>query len=316
MAEIKSLTVSVTEIMSYKRCRRQWHLSSSNRSRISRIVPSATFNLGTCIHETFKKWLPNPDAEPALLYVAVSQEQLDLVKKNYHAKNRVNIGEHELQPMYENVKFGARMIDNYKQYWLSPLQDNCVLVAQPEQAIKVPIPGTPHFLKGKLDAIIKNEHGRLLVLEHKTYDKRAKKEVLQTVEQFIAYIWMLTQLEIGPVVGLAYDGLWKRSEIPKGKTVDDLFWREKISPPQSVITEYGEQLAAVVTEMASDPYIYHVRTWNGSCFYGCSHEAICSAMSRDEDVDYLVNTSDIFMVRPPNVDELEADVAERDLVNA
>lgn len=250
-----------------------------------------------------------------MIYMQVASSEIERVRKDYHSKSRVNISEAELAPMLDNVKFGARMIDNYKQYWGSPLQDNCTLVAQPEQAIVVPIPGTPHFLKAHLDAIIKNQHDKLLVLEHKTYASRVRLEVLQTIEQFTAYIWILQQLGLGEVAGLAYDGLWKRAEVPKGRTVDDLFWREKITPAQSVIDEYGRELTHIANEMASDPYITHTRTWNGSCFFGCGVEPICAAMSRDEDHEYFINSSDIFMVRPEGVDELAGEV-EKEVVAA
>lgn len=283
--------------------------------RISRIVPSAAFSLGTAIHETFRLWLPNPTAQPLMLFMQAADNEIAKVKQQYHTRNHVGISDVELAPMLDSVKFGARIMDNYANYWGGPLPDNCTLVAQPEQEIKVPIPGTPHFLQGHLDAIIKNSFGKLLVLDHKTYEKRVRLEVLQTNEQFIAYAWMLRELDLGPVAGVAYDGIWKRVEVPKGRVLDDLFWRERITPTPAMLDEYGKQLAAVATEMASNPYITHTRTWNGSCFYGCSVESICGAMSRDEDWEYLVDSSDIYRVRPQGLDELAEEV-ERELVNA
>lgn len=311
----ESRTFRVTEIMSFKRCKRQWWLTSSNGLRISRIVPSAAFSLGTAIHETFRAWLPHPEQEPVMLFMAAAEAEIAKVRRQYHARNRVGISDVELGPMLDQVKFGARMMDNYKGYWGSPLPDDCVLVAQPEQEVRVPIPGTPHFLQGHIDAIIKNKFGKLLPLDHKTYEKRVRLEVLHTNEQFIAYIWIMQQLDMGPVGGLAYDGMWKRTDVPKGRVLDDLFWREKISPPDAVLAEYGRELAAVATEMASDPYITHARTWNGSCFYGCGVEQICNAMSRDENFEYLIQSSEIYRIRPEGQDVLEGET-EKDLANA
>ena len=70
--ENKSIRVDVSEIKTYKSCRRQWLLSSRNRFHLRPIVTPAHFELGTIFHESL-----------AQLYLGVPVERvMEDVKKN------------------------------------------------------------------------------------------------------------------------------------------------------------------------------------------------------------------------------------------
>lgn len=159
-----------------------------------------------------------------------------------------------------------------------------------------------HYLEGKLDAILRERRtGRLFVLEHKTYGQRPREDVLFTNDQFLSYHWILLQLaaEMGfnmrDVAGVAYDGLWKRAAPPK--LVDghkgmlaDLFVRRLITRPAQELVEFEQMLLLEVMELANNPPIYLNRTSDGSCFWGCSDNQLCLAMSRGEDVEYTLRS--------------------------
>ena len=70
--ENKPIRVDVSEIKTYKSCRRQWLLSSRNRFHLRPIVTPAHFELGTIFHESL-----------AQLYLGVPVERvMEDVKKN------------------------------------------------------------------------------------------------------------------------------------------------------------------------------------------------------------------------------------------
>ena len=142
-----------------------------------------------------------------------------------------------------------------------------------------------HELAGTFDGLMRDQKGRMWILEHKTYKSRPNYEAMETNDQFLAYIWILTQLGVGTVAGVAYDGMWKRAEPPKGKTFEDLFLRMSITRPQYEIESFGRLLALEINEMGSNPAIYLNRRWEG-CF-DCDFNKICYATQRGEDVDYL-----------------------------
>lgn len=159
-----------------------------------------------------------------------------------------------------------------------------------------------HFLQGRLDGILRETRtGRFFVLEHKTYGQRPREDVLFANDQFLAYHWMLLQiasdlgLDPAMVAGVAYDGLWKRAAPPKvvdghPGTMQDLFCRRLVTRPVQELVEFENMLAMEVTEMASNPYIYHNRTGDGSCFWHCNDNQLCLAMSRGEDYQWLLRS--------------------------
>jgi hypothetical protein len=279
------MIISVTEREEYKRCRRRWDYNSSNRQSLQKISPSSAFTLGTLIHQAHADWVEKPDAEPGDLFLHHSIKMIEDTQHHYAKQVGAAMQESELEPLYDLITLGKAMMENYKAKWLVPLPRGYDLVS-PEQEFVVPIPGTEHGLKCKLDAIIRDRNNLLYVLERKTYGNRPKLNVIQESDQFLAYTWALAQLSIGSVGGLAYDGMWKREVPPKGSTLDDLFVRHILQYPHQQLEEFEYFLALEAEEMASCPPLYINRRWEG-CISDCDFEMLCTAQSRGEDVDYI-----------------------------
>jgi hypothetical protein len=111
----------------------------------------------------------------------------------------------EMDPLLDAIVMGAAMADNYQTYYAHPLPPH-LKFCKPEQEILIPIPGTEHYLKARLDALAQDRRDNLYVVERKTYSNRPDLNLLQVSDQFIGYIWCAQQLDVGPVIGLAYDG--------------------------------------------------------------------------------------------------------------
>jgi hypothetical protein len=118
-----------------------------------------------------------------------------------------------------------------------------------------------HYLEGTLDAIILDPSHRLFVFERKTYGARPNIRHLQRNWQFLSYAWLLQQtqdqlpstIKASKLGGIAYDGWWKRAAPPKGKTMDDLFFRYFMVRNPDELEEFETDLATIVNEMASQP---------------------------------------------------------------
>lgn len=233
----------VTERATYKRCRRQWHLSSRNRLGLTPIVPGTALALGTLIHTALGKWMvefysthPMPasiDDVVAVMplkdiFLHAAQEEQDRVVRTYRQRNGYNIEEAKLQQISEAIIMGYQMMENYQKFWGAPLPDGFELV-QAEQRIKVPVPGTLHtqewiynaeteqvelvtlpapdyhYLEGRLDGILlRRVTNMLYVLEHKSYAARPRESVLRSTDQFIAYEYMVRQLGLCDADGHPY----------------------------------------------------------------------------------------------------------------
>jgi hypothetical protein len=322
------MIVSVTERGTYKRCRRQWDFSSENRQGIQPIInPSLALSLGTLIHRTLADWIQDPtltkwagvqygtgfkDGDLSELFTWHASRMMIDMERAYYAAVGMKPSSTELAPLLSSVEL--------------PIPEKYTFV-MPEQEIQVPVPGTEHpcprcinngvrsfpcdyckgtgvqvhYLKGKLDGLVQDEYGLLWVLEHKTYSSRPNKAVLDDNDQFLAYIWIVTQLNIGECGGILYDGMLKKRAPTRTETLRDLFTRTKLTRTQAELEEFQTHLAYELKEMASDPFITVTKPWMG-CF-DCGYRDLCGAMSRKEDVNYIRNK--LYTKRTPDVSALE-----------
>jgi hypothetical protein len=181
------------------------------------------------------------------------------------------------------------MCKNYQEMWSSPLPAGFSLI-QPETQFEIPIPETVHILTNRFDAIIKKDDtGDLYILDHKTYDQRPGMQKLQMDDQFLCYTWALQQANIGHVAGVAYDGLWRRSQPPRGRTFDDLFMRVLISRPQYEVDGFLHQLQEelkIMELVVERNYYGPTRRWEGC--WDCNFNELCAMQSRGEDWQHYI----------------------------
>lgn len=318
---------SVTDRMTFRRCRRQWDYSSNARQNLTRVgAGSEPLELGGLIHRALAEWVIKPDENLQMLFYQETNKRIDEIKEAYLKNIGADISEVELAPLYDIVELGASMMKNYQEHWGSPIPDN-MKFASAEQAVEIPVPGTEHackcvklsfsssfsgidpecvecggtgvnfhYLTATLDGLLQDARGRLYVLEHKTYGNRPKMIDLQMMDQFTGYAWIVYMLNIGPVAGIAYDGMWKRDKpprpirkgMPEGK-IADLFLRVTLPKTEEVILEWGKQLTKEINEMANDPEIYPNVPWMGCG--DCSFRDVCNMQLRGEDPSSLIKHS-------------------------
>jgi|SRR5262245_12760649 len=296
---------SISEIREFLRCKLRWDFSSTNRQRLSPIIVKPQLSLGRNIHEGLAGWMVDVDADVIALYMLATAKELAGVEKFYKEKYSREPTDEELSPILDNVKLGRAMLGNYRQRWQTPLPSHLKVIA-PEQEVVVDIPGTEHSLKMILDGICQssNTHNNFII-DHKTYNIKPREETLRYDLQFTAYVWGANRLGLN-VEGVAYDGLWKREEPPKNKTLQDLFTRMIIRPGVDELLQFEQTLRMITTEMANKPFIYPNWMNDGSCVWGCMYKDLCIATMRDEDVDYVRARK--YITRPPR----EAEEAQHD----
>ena len=306
---------SVTERGSFRRCRRLAILTSRNGEYLTKLVPAIHLNIGTLCHTAHQHWLMKPEASLEDLAMNAAVKMYDKMEADYRKQVGAPMSDVEKEPFYEAVQMARAMCANYQVRWGTPLPSDYVIV-RPEQKIAVPIPGTEHtctwcngtgqfqaggctncnatgedrhYLEGRLDGLVQDDKGRLWILEHKTYKSRPNMDSLNTADQFLAYMWLVTRLDLGEVGGILYDGMWKREKPPRGRTFEDLFMRLTLLRSPEELDEFGRFLTLEALHMA-DLYrhpetAYPNRRWEG-CF-DCGMEPLCRAMSRGEDIERL-----------------------------
>lgn len=250
------------------------------------------------LRKTYPNMFVNPDGTP------IADQDRELV---IDIANRLNpstfpgMADQEFHVQYgEPVHdLGAAMIENYVEHYGEPYPSHLYTLVETEQTITVKVPGTRHRLEGTFDMLLQDERGRYLIPDHKTYERRPSEQDLQQNDQFLRYQWLATQaltvknvakrLHGQPqaeVMGTMYNGLWKRVTPPRGRTFDELFYREIILHDDEEIEEIGRFLPHEVREMETvrrNPNLqYPNRSW--STCPGCGIQDLCLTLSRGEDV--------------------------------
>jgi len=156
-----------------------------------------------------------------------------------------------------------------------------------------------HQIRAILDGLLKSKRGTYVVLERKTFDPRyaPTEESLQTNFQFVGYTWIVRELGMTPVAGVAYDGLRKQKapgKTGKATRLEDLFIRTMVQFTTEQLDLWAVDLAAIVNEMANNPVIYPHRPWDGC--RRCSFDSLCQSQSRGEDFEHLIQLN--YVQRP------------------
>lgn len=328
------MIVSVTERQVFKRCRRRWDYASFSRQSLSPVVNAPALDLGTLIHSTLADWTQDPQLNPNEIYTAHSTTLLGEIIQSYTERVGCKPSTSELQKTLEAVSLGYSMIENYMEYWRTPLPPGFTLVEN-EQTLTVPIPNTlhctcvlatckcthycideclciptflgsndplaticscmsSHHLEATFDGIMADEHGQLFIIERKTFSRHPSIDELDRNDQFLAYMWALQQgftsisSSARPeVVGVAYDGLWKREKPPTGKKLTDLFLRRILLRNRAELKEFGTLLALEVQDMSDqNVLIYKNVPVLGGC-WDCNFKSLCDAQSRGENLNYI-----------------------------
>jgi len=336
---------AVTERGSFKRCARQALLTSKNGQHLEPLSAPLHFAVGSIVHRAQQLWLLHPETPLTEHALTASLEVQARVTENYRRAVGCAPSQTEMQETLTSVDMAVSMCENYQIKWGQPLPDEYTLI-KPEQKVLIPVEATRHtcrtcdgtgrellpfaamqdklewatcpecdgtgeevhYLSGTLDGFILHQSGRIDVLERKTYKSRPKEEGLKTNDQFLAYVWLVTQLGITDQVPcLAYDGMWRRDKVPRGRTFDDLFLRVLVTRNRHELEEFERFLPIDLNNMA-DVYRHTEkatthRRWQGC--WDCSVEKLCTAMSRGEDTASLIAHS--YTTRTDDLDEDEAE---------
>lgn len=251
----KTVNFSVTEIQGYKRCHRLSNLSSFNAQGLTRLSPPIYFSTGTIWHAAHERWLNEPNKHFVQCTLEAAQDEIKAVEARYFDRLGFPPSKMEMASVWESVEVLPEMANNYQQVWGQPLPDEYHCIA-PEQTLIVPVPGTEHNLELTLDALIQNvDTGDLLVLERKTYSRRPNERTLQNDNQFLRYVWGAREAGLGPVVGIAYDGAWKRkAPTKKDMSLNDMFLRTTLLRNEFEIEHETQCIRNDVLEMANDEH--------------------------------------------------------------
>ena len=319
------MDISVSDILSFKRCPRKWDLTSYNRQALVPVGQEAKhFYIGTAIHRALEAQARGHDPNAALQgYWSEVEQKGETDEADWNMVCEV------LHHYF--ARYG----------WHQPLKPYEYVAV--ELSFRCAIPDARDgFLIGTFDGIV-TDGARVWIVDHKTYQRTPDLEVQEYNEQFIAYQWAFYQVFGHLPNGVIYDGIRKKApKVPavlksgkglsrdlrgtayhayldaihaNGFSVDDykdelyelsvrdsleqndFFTRWFIKTNPRMLEVFEQQLPFVYNTMlgtgtdATKPlYAYPVFNNYDGCF-DCPVRPICYAMQRGENVEYVTRTA-------------------------
>lgn len=361
-------TFSVTDIGTFKECRRKWDYSSNARQNLMKVgAGPEALELGGLIHRALADWIVICNNETKLpdklklsdLFKFHALSRQEEIKTKFEETTKLKIQDKQLESFYNIVMLGVAMMDNYQEFHKTPLPPD-MRFASPEQEVLVEVPNTEHqcnacfnrwytqnpltanlgivkdssgfikfedctecngtgiqyhYMSMTLDGLVVDKRDWLWVLEHKTFTQRPTLVDLSMNEQFSKYTWGVSQLDVGRVRGVLYDGMKKKPKptyvqengVRRKENVEDLFLRKTLIKEPAELEVVGKQVELEIKEMANNPVIYPRVPWQGCVQSKCAFIDVCRMQMLGEDPTRLigVNYTQREIVRGGNVQDEE-----------
>lgn len=240
-----TLDIHISDVLTFKRCRRAWNWASPLRGNLAPLQPYPPFVIGTAVHNALRQYYYfglNPvDAVDEIVeeYLAPLRQAYPLV---YDA-NRPKIAEW--------VAFVKAVLGHYTQWARSfngPFNDRQLDFINVEQAFNVPMRTSRGFYSrrlrkaGKFDGIVRYRvDNRLYLWEIKTTKSIAQRvRQLDLEEQADSYALDVQEMLGEPVAGIIYTLI--RKALP---SEPDVLKRGGLSQNKQIDTTFERYLAAI-----------------------------------------------------------------------
>lgn len=286
---------SSTEVRGFKNCRREWDYFSRQKLTTKQSDTSHRW-FGTTIHECLGR------------YYLYQENPVDVFRE-------LTLGDPAAENWYD---LGISMMERYLDW--APTVDRFDRVLGAELQLFANLPNGEK-ISGRVDLLVEQQ-GRLWVVDHKTYQTFVDDSDLETDDQLMTYLYLVSQNYPDiPVGGAFYNQLRKRipaePSINKNGSVSkvaidttyeiyynaiiaqgcdpsdyqdqlnklrgqEFFRRSVVVRDQAAQDAFVEELQAIVYSMNHDPIIYPNRTTYCRI---CDFANLCRIQSLGQDID-------------------------------
>lgn len=310
-----TMTVSNSEIQSFKRCPRNWWLVYYRGLRPRSAHPLGARATGNRVHSALEGYYVPEGQTPVAPLEALTVSQVadwDLLRAGFDDDNPMP--EHISTDWAKAIDLERAMIQGYVEWLGKTGADSDFEVVASEQKLSVPYcaPGVTANIEliGKIDArLLRRSDGLRFFMDHKTVADFARLERnLQGTEQLLHYnlLEVLSDPDGPRVAGAIHNMLRKVKRTGTAKPPFYLRTETMLSSVQ--LDLYDRRLAAIVRDMwrlvsrletsAVDPYDYVWPVQADTCSWWCDFAQVCPMMddgSRAEDM-----LRDLYVAGDPN----------------
>lgn len=307
------LSISNSEITTFKRCKRKWYLGYYEQyGHEPRLSATGNLELGSRVHAALEG------------YYGHGEDPLDLLRRIYDlGLNEVADDPYAQKELNAEQALALLMLEGYLEWMAETGCDEDLIELTTEQTITV-----PNFIKGvnlvgKLDVMaIKGSDKRRVFIDHKTVQNLADfTKTVDIHEQFPFYCMLLkladpTQQIDGGIVNLlrkvkrtlrATPPFYERLEVRVNAQQLESMWRRT----HAAVTEILELRRKLdKTKGNPDAHQYHAYpTPQSDCSWSCSFVGVCGQM--DDGSRWQANLNDNFVKIDPNARYHEPGLRER-----
>ena len=204
---MKNRIITASEIGTWKTCRKRWWFSYDQC--LEPLVPAKPLSYGSAVHEILAKFYSHefPGTKEFLAYQeGVWGDEVDFIAEEISC-----------------------LIDAYIN--IGPFYDHEIVGIEKEFKVKVPSPKQYHYERlqfaGKIDLEIKDQHGNLWLVDHKTSKGTLDSQWLELADQMKYYLWAKIQQGHSPV-GIIYNLIRKPSIKPHKNDTPEI-WAKRLT---------------------------------------------------------------------------------------
>lgn len=278
---LKIIPIHTSDIIGFKKCRRRWDMLSDLRMGRKPIEAPRPLDFGQAFHAGMavfydpKTWAMTLDERrPIMVAAAVTafKNTLKGQKQRYLRLMNAEALEDDAQTEYlEDLKLGEDMLAHYFDYVASHGLDDFeplavelgfeVALYGPDQvakrfrrvhqeALAEGYSGAMIVYRGRVDALVKDTHGRVWVVDWKTTVRLEPMANLELDEQLGSYNWAL-ELQLGiKIAGNIYAEIYKGAPAPPARLKNARLGRI-FSTSKTQTTSYDLMMASL--EEAHEP---------------------------------------------------------------
>lgn len=274
-------TISASALRAFD-CRLKWFWSYCQGYQ--RVVPKTSLALGRLVHEALDVWYAE-QTDPVALFRERAEEELEGIDAQWAD---------EKEELAEAFELGEAMLAGYLEEYPDDHAQWDILATEHRLEKRIPTPNgglSQCWLVARLDGLIRDERGRVWVLEHKTYSRKPSGDYLAMDQQMTIQTWLGQDLAgtLGiddEVVGVIWNGL--RKQAPSKRVRNPLFMREYLFRSQPQIEWALTRAYQVYREMRNPEVIYPEPDMIRCTM--CDFQQSCQELQRDGDWEFLMDT--------------------------
>jgi len=310
----KSATiVRATELQQFLNCPRQWLVLSHNGMNLYPAKSSPKMRLGTVWHRAMEFYY-SPDVEDGNR-AELGWKGLQQGFSEDHAKLELEVGAGIGNPdfvelMKKDEALLTALFEGYPEWANNDAHpsDRTLTPVATERRFLVPIltdkgNKSRAYIAAKVDALMQDNLGYYWIMEHKTRGVSSRVDDpqglildLQIGLQILAvrrYLETVTP-EAPPLRGVIYN--LTRRQKPSSRVRSPIYGRHQVLRDSTDIAILERQLYKAYLEMREAKRAgladarYNPQVWAGGyCTWGCAASNVCEALTRGDDVEYLLS---------------------------